>query len=174
MKWSITLLTLLTLPLLFNSVPLEVLRLKTFDALVPEQNATGHFTILNITEEDLDAKGGYPLPRQDLAKIHKDIMDAGAYGVGWVMLFPHADRMGGDDAFASELSKSASVIAMPEISNGLYPNTVGTVIKGPIVSLPKAQGFLENIEPLKQSASQGAISAPVDVDNLVRRIPLLQ
>ena len=174
MKWSLVLLSLLTLPLLFNAVPLEVLRLKTFDALVPEQNATGHFTILNITEEDLDAKGGYPLPRQDLAKIHKDIMDAGAYGVGWVMLFPHADRMGGDDEFALELSKSASVIAMPEISNGLYPATVGTVIKGPIVSLPKAQGFLENIEPLKQSANQGAISAPVDIDNLVRRIPLLQ
>ena len=174
MKWSTILLALLTLPLLFNAVPLEVLRLKTFDALVPEQNATGHFTILNITEEDLDNMGGYPLPRQDLAKIHKDIMDAGAYGVGWVMLFPHADRMGGDGEFALELSKSASVIAMPEVNNNNYPKTVGTVIKGPIVSLPKAQGFLENIEPLKQSASQGAISAPVDVDNLVRRIPLLQ
>ena len=174
MKWSTILLSLLTLPLFFNAVPLEVLRLKTFDALVSEQNATGHFTILNITEEDLDAKGGYPLPRQDLAKIHKDIMDAGAYGVGWVMLFPHADRMGGDNEFALELSKSASVIAMPEVSNGVYPKTHGTVIKGPIVSLPKAQGFLQNIEPLKQSASQGAISAPVDIDNLVRRIPLLQ
>jgi CHASE2 domain-containing sensor protein len=67
MKWSSLLLALLTLPLLFNSVPLEVLRLKTFDALVPEQNPTGHFTILNITEQDLDEMGGYPLPRQDLA-----------------------------------------------------------------------------------------------------------
>jgi hypothetical protein len=38
MKWSSLLLALLTLPLLFNSVPLEVLRLKTFDALVPEQS----------------------------------------------------------------------------------------------------------------------------------------
>jgi len=174
MKWSTILLGLLTLPLLFNAVPLEVLRLKTFDALVAQQEPTGHFKILNITEEDLDKMGGYPLPRQDLASIHKKIMDAGAYGVGWVMLFPHADRLGGDDEFALELSKSASVIAMPEISNGVYPATHGTVIKGPIVSLPKAQGFLENIEPLKQSASQGAISAPVDVDNLVRRIPLLQ
>ena len=174
MKWAITLLTLLTLPLLFNSVPLEVLRLKTFDALVQEQSPTGHFTILNIDETFLDEQGGYPLPRKTLAKIHNDLIEAGAYGVGWVMLFPHADRLGGDDAFALELSKSASVIAMPEVNNGNYPKTVGTVIKGPIVSLPKAQGFLENIEPLKQSANQGAISAPVDVDNLVRRIPLLQ
>ena len=101
-------------------------------------------------------------------------MDAGALGVGWVMLFPHPDRMGGDDEFSIQLANSPSVIAMPEIPNGLYPPTVGTVIKGPIVSLPKAQGFLENIDVLKQSANQGAISAPVDVDNLVRRIPLLQ
>ena len=174
MKWAITLLTLLTLPLLFNSVPLEVLRLKTFDALVQEQSPTGHFTILNIDETFLDEQGGYPLPRETLAKIHNDLIEAGAYGVGWVMLFPHADRLGGDDAFSKALQSSPSVIAMPEVNNGNYPKTVGTVIKGPIVSLPKAQGFLENIEPLKQSANQGAISAPVDVDNLVRRIPLLQ
>jgi adenylate cyclase len=174
MKWSIGLLSLLTIPLLYNALPLEVLRLKTFDALVQEQSPTGHFTILNIDETFLDEQGGYPLPRETLAKIHNDILEAGAYGVGWVMLFPHADRLGGDDAFSKALQSSPSVIAMPEVNNGNYPKTVGTVIKGPIVSLPKAQGFLENIEPLKQSANQGAISAPVDVDNLVRRIPLLQ
>ena len=174
MKWAITLLTLLTLPLLFNSVPLEVLRLKTFDALVTTPEPTGYFTILNIDEQFLDDQGGYPLPRETLAKIHNDIINKGALGVGWVMLFPHADRMGGDDEFSKALQSSPSVIAMPEVSNGVYPKTHGTVIKGPTVSLPKAQGFLENIEPLKQSASQGAISAPVDVDNLVRRIPLLQ
>jgi adenylate cyclase len=174
MKWAITLLTLLTLPLLFNLAPLEVMRLKTFDALVTTPEPTGYFTILNIDEQFLDEQGGYPLPRDTLAKIHKDIMDAGALGVGWVMLFPHPDRLGGDDAFALELSKSPSVIAMPEVANNSYPSTVGTVIKGPIISLPKAQGFLENIDVLKQSAGQGAISAPVDVDNLVRRIPLLQ
>ena len=174
MKWAFTLLGLLTLPLLFNLVPLEVLRLKTFDALVQEQSPTGYFTILNIDETFLDEQGGYPLPRETLAKIHNDIMEAGAYGVGWVMLFPHPDRMGGDDEFSKALQSSASVIAMPEVANGLYPPTHGTVIKGPIVSLPKAQGFLENIDVLKQSANQGAISAPVDVDNLVRRIPLLQ
>ena len=138
MKWSSLLLALLTLPLLFNSVPLEVLRLKTFDAFVPQQNPTGHFTILNITEQDLDEMGGYPLPRQDLAKIHNKILEAGAYGVGWVMLFPHEDRMGGDIEFAKALQSSASVIAMPEVDNGLYPETHGTVIVGPDVVIPQA------------------------------------
>ena len=174
MKWAITLLSLLTLPLLFNLAPLEVMRLKTFDALVTTPSPTGHFTILNIDEQFLDEQGGYPLPRETLAKIHKDIINAGALGVGWVMLFPHPDRLGGDKAFSISLSQSRSVIAMPEISNGLYPDTVGTVIKGPIVSLPKAQGFLQNIDILKQAANQGSVSAPVDIDNLVRQLPLLQ
>ena len=113
MKWAITLLTLLTLPLLFNSVPLEVLRLKTFDALVTTPEPTGYFTILNIDEQFLDEQGGYPLPRETLAKIHNDIMNKGALGVGWVMLFPHADRMGGDDEFALELSKSCLLYTSP-------------------------------------------------------------
>ena len=66
------------------------------------------------------------------------ILEAGAYGVGWVMLFPHEDRMGGDIEFAKALQSSASVIAMPEVNNNNFPATHGTVIKGPTVSLPKA------------------------------------
>ena len=174
MKWSLPLIGLLTLPLLFNAVPLQVLKLKTFDAFIETPDPTGYFSILNITEEDLDAEGGYPLPRESLAKIHTDLLANGAMGVGWVMLFPHPDRLGGDDKFAIALSSSPSVIGMPEVNNGLYPATHGTVIKGVDVKLPKASGFLENIEVLKGSASQGAISANVDVDNLVRQLPLLQ
>tara|TARA_S200002703_G_scaffold2629_1_gene4060 strand:- start:554 stop:2290 length:1737 start_codon:yes stop_codon:yes gene_type:complete len=174
MKWSFSLLALLCVPLLFNSVPLEILRLKTFDTFVQTPEPTGYFSILNITEQDLNDEGGYPLPRQRLADIHNQLLEAGALGVGWVMLFPHPDRLGGDDAFSIALQSSPSVIGMPELDNGLYPATHGTVIKGPDVNLPKAGGFIENITTFKESAGQGAISAPVDVDNLVRRIPLLQ
>jgi len=174
MKWSLPLIGLLTLPLLFNAVPLQVLKLKTFDAFIETPDPTGYFSILNITEEDLDAEGGYPLPRESLAKIHTKLLEKGAMGVGWVMLFPHPDRLGGDEEFATALINSPSVIGMPEVNNGLYPATHGTVIKGVDVEIPKAAGFLENIEVLKRSASQGAISANVDVDNLVRQLPLLQ
>ena len=174
MKWATAFIGLLCLPLIFNVTPLETLRLKTFDYLIEEQNSTGHFSILNITEEDLDNMGGYPLPRQKLAEIHNKLIEAGAYGVGWVMLFPHEDRLGGDTEFAKALQSSPSVIAMPEVNNGLYPETHGTVILGPDVTIPEAKGFLENIDILKQSSTQGTISVPVDVDNLVRQIPLLQ
>jgi len=173
-KYASLLLGLLTLPLLFNFAPLEVLRLKTFDALVQTPEPSGHFTILNITEEDVQLKGGYPFPRQDLANIHIDLLNKGALGVGWVILFPQDDRFDGDKIFADVLSYAPSVLAMPEFDNGMYPETHGTVILGPDVDLPKAKGFLQNIKPLSKSATQGAVSAPVDVDNLVRRLPLLQ
>ena len=173
-KYASLLLGLLTLPLLFNFAPLEVLRLKTFDALVQTPEPSGHFTILNITEEDVQLKGGYPFPRQDLASIHLELLNKGALGVGWVILFPQQDRFGGDKIFSDVLSYAPSVLAMPEFDNGMYPETHGTVILGPDVELPKAKGFLQNIRPLSNSATQGAVSAPVDVDNLVRRLPLLQ
>ena len=174
MKWASLLLGILTLPLLFNFGPLEVMRLKTFDALVTTPEPSGYFTILNITEEDVQEGGGYPFPRADLADIHIDLLNEGALGVGWVILFPQPDRLGGDEEFANALQWRHTVLAMPEFDNGIYPETHGTVILGPDVSLPQAKGFLENIPELKEVSIQGAVSAPVDVDNLVRRLPLLQ
>jgi len=150
------------------------MRLKTFDYFVETPEPTGYFTILNIDEDYLDEQGGYPLPRQTLADINLQLLQKGALGVGWVMLFPHPDRLGGDKAFAEILSLAPSVIAMPEVPNNLYPETHGTVILGPDVTLPQAQGFLENIPLLKEASAQGAVSVPVDVDNLVRQIPLIQ
>jgi adenylate cyclase len=165
---------LLTLPLLFNVTPLEVMRLKTFDAFVQTPEPSGNFVILNITEEDVQERGGYPFPRQDLAEIHRQLINEGALGVGWVILFPQPDRFGGDYIFKQMLSYAPSVLAMPEFDNGEYPKTHGTVILGPDVDLPKAKGFLQNIPELQEVSAQGAVSAPVDVDNLIRRIPLLQ
>ncbi len=174
MKWASLLLFLLTLPLIFNAPPLEILRLKTFDALVKTPEPTGYFTILNIDEEFIDQQGGYPLPRQTLADIHLKLLQQGALGVGWTILFPHPDRLGGDEVFAEMLGLAPSVIAMPEVNNNKYPQTHGTVILGPDVNLVHASGFLENIQVLKDSAAQGAVSVPVDIDNLVRQIPLIQ
>ena len=174
MRWASLLLGLLTLPLLFNVTPLEVMRLKTFDAFIETPEPSGNFVILNITEEDVQKQGGYPFPRQDLAEIHRQLINEGALGIGWVILFPQKDRFGGDKVFSQMLGYAPSVLAMPEFDNGEYPKTHGTVILGPDVNLPKAKGFLQNIPELQEVSAQGAVSAPVDVDNLIRRIPLLQ
>jgi len=172
-KLILPILITLALPLVFQSIPTEILKLKTFDALVKEQKPSGNFVILNISEEDVRKRGGFPFPRRDLAQIQIDLINEGAIGIGWALSFSEADRFGGDDAFAQTLGYLPSVLAMFETPNGQYPKTVGTVIKGDEVGGIPTAGVVENIDVLKEQSFQGIATAPVDVDNLVRRIPLL-
>ena len=172
-KLFICLFTLLSLPLIFQSQPTEILKLKFFDAFVAAKEPSNFFTILNLDEQFIADEGGWPLPRQRLAEIHVDILNAGALGVGWVISFPQPDRMGGDEVFAEVLGYGGSVLAMFENPNGIYPKTSGTVLLGPDVGGMMSQGVVQNIDVLKLSADQGIATAPVDVDQLVRRIPLL-
>ena len=166
-------LIILILPLVFQSTPTEILKLKIFDALVTEQEPSGNFVVLNITEEDVAKEGGWPFPRQTLAQIQIDLINAGAMGVGWVIAFPQEDRMGGDEVFAQTLGYAPSVLAMFENDNGEYPKTTGTIIKGNDVGGMLTPGVVQNINILQNNANQGIATAPVDIDNLVRRIPLL-
>ena len=160
-------------PVTFEVELLEVLKLKTFDALVTKQEPSGNFTILNITEEDVEAEGGYPFPRKRLAEIQIQLLEAGAIGVGWVISFPHPDRMGGDAEFAEALSYAPSVLPLFEVNNKLYPKTTGTVIMGEDIGGYEVQGVLNNIEVLSAVANSGIAVAQTDVDNLIRRLPLL-
>ena len=164
---------LLSLPLIFQSTPTEILKLRTFDALVKQQEPSGNFVILNITEEDVEAQGGYPFPRRTLAQIQVDLINAGAIGVGWVISFPQADRMGGDQVFSTTLGYAPSVLAMFEDNSGNYPKPTGTVVKGNDVRAIVSMGVKENLNTLKDNTLQGLAIAPTEVDLLVRRIPLL-
>ena len=174
-KWiSFVSIGALCLPLLFNWQALEVLKLKTFDALVQTPDPSGWFVTLDITEEDVALAGGWPYPRKDLARIQLDLLEAGALGVGWVVAFPQADRFGGDQAFADALAQGPSVIATFE-GGSSYAPTTGTVILGdgePIHGI-ESQGVIGNVSVLTDSAYQGLAVARTDVDNLVRRLPLL-
>jgi adenylate cyclase len=172
-KLLLPILAILSIPLVFQSTPTEILKLKIFDALITKQEPSGNFVILNITEQDVAKEGGWPFPRQTLAQIQIDLINAGAIGVGWVIAFPQADRMGGDEVFSQTLGYAPSVLAMFENDNGEYPKTTGTIIKGNDVGGMLTPGVVQNINILQNNANQGIATAPVDIDNLVRRIPLL-
>lgn len=75
-------LLVLLIPLLFQAYPLQILKLQTFDTFVKKYDPSGNFAILNITQEDIFKSGGWPFPRQELAQIHVDLLNAGAIGVG--------------------------------------------------------------------------------------------
>ena len=172
-KYILLILIVLSLPLVLRSTPTEVLKLRTFDALTVTPEASGNFTILSITEDDVEREGGYPFPRKRLGEIHKSIMDKGALGVGWVISFPQRDRLGGDVDFGVELSSGPSVIAMFENGKGIYPKPTGTVIKGEDVGGIFTTGIKKNLRVLSFAALEGVAIAPTEIDNLVRRIPLL-
>tara|TARA_B100001093_G_scaffold192641_2_gene185168 strand:- start:2469 stop:4214 length:1746 start_codon:yes stop_codon:yes gene_type:complete len=173
-KLIFIILPILLAPLVFKANFVEVIKLRTFDALVKEYDQSGFFTILNITEEDVAREGGYPLPRQRLAEIHIELLQKGALGVGWVLAFPQPDRLGGDEAFAEALCYGGSVLAMFEDASANYPTTSGTVILGNNnIAGIQSTGVVQNIDILKDCSNQGIAIAPTELDNLVRRIPLM-
>jgi len=151
----------------------ETLKLKTFDVFVEKKEPSGNFVILDITDQDVRDRGGYPFPRKDLAQIQVDLINKGALGVGWVISFVDADRFGGDQIFADYLNYIPTVVATFETDNNLKPPTTGTVILGQDVYGIEARGYIPNIELIKKNVQEGLVSAPVDIDNLVRKIPLL-
>jgi adenylate cyclase len=166
-------LIILALPLLFQSTPTEILKLKVFDAFTKTPPESGNFVILNITENDVEREGGWPLPRERLAQITLEILGKGALGVGYAISFPQADRFGGDESFGRSLGYAPSVIAMFEDGKGQYPKPTGTVIKGNDIGGIESQGVKENFSLLTTDTLQGLAIAPTEVDQLVRRIPLL-
>tara|TARA_R110002020_G_scaffold94021_1_gene226621 strand:+ start:456 stop:2231 length:1776 start_codon:yes stop_codon:yes gene_type:complete len=174
-KSIIPLILILSLPLIFQSTPTEILKLKIFDTFVQTPEPSPYFTILNITEEDIEREGGYPLPRKRLAEIQIDLINSGAIGVGWVISFPQADRLGGDEVFAESLNYIPSVLATFENDNNIFPETTGTVILGDDIGGYYSRGVVKNISLLTegQYVFEGVSSAPTDIDNLVRRLPLL-
>jgi len=163
---------ILALPLLFQLYPLQILKLQTFDTFVKKHEPSGNFVILNITQEDIQKSGGWPFPRQELAKIHMDILNAGAMGVGWVISLPNPDRFGGDETFLMALDYSPSILAMFEYDNGNFPPTSGTVLLGENINGIMAKGVVQN-DQLFTNVPQGLSTAPTEIDNLVRRMPLL-
>ena len=174
-KRFLPLILILSLPLLFELKPYEILKLKTFDSLIPKQLPSGYFTVLNITDDDINREGGYPLSRQRLSEINAQVIKKGAIGVGWVVTFPNKGRLSvnGDQAFANSLAQIPSVLAMFENDKGIYPNTTGTVILGNDVGGTLATGVTQNIPVLAESTNQGIAVARPEIDSLVRRLPLL-
>jgi len=173
-KFVVLLMAALATPLIYQVSIVEIIKLRTFDAFIEPKEQTGNIVLLNITEEDLEKQGQWPWSREELGILHVELLNKGATSVSWVVSFPEKDRLGGDEVFAEALSYYPSVLAMFETENWKdIPTTEGTVILGDEVGGIEAKGVKQNIPMLRENALQGIVSAPVDVDNLLRRMPLL-
>jgi|TARA_R110002153_G_scaffold236325_2_gene390469 adenylate cyclase len=159
----------------------EQLRLNTFDTYIKTitQRESTRVILLNLGEDSLSVMGQYPFPREVYAQMISDLRGASAGLVGFTIMFPEADRFGGDEIFASWVKNNGIILAQDADENGNSKSApyVGTAIFGtgnPLDWAIRYKGLVTNIPEIEAGAwGHGLINAMPEVDGLVRRIPLI-
>ena len=179
MKILLSILATLLFLRVIDPWPVETLRLKYFDALLtisdPVQSET--ISLYNIDEAALVEGGQWPWPRQQLAELNRELLDSGAAAVVYSVLFPEADRFGGDAEFAESMAQmptflSAVATADTDRQDGwqIGVATLGEVHENAI----NYPGILPNVSVLQEAAvGTGVVNTAPEVDGLVRRVPMV-
>jgi adenylate cyclase len=160
---------------------LQQIRLTVFDQYInslPEQESD-QIILLNIGEESLGEFGQYPFPRQQYAQLISDLRNANAGMIGFTIMFPEADRFGGDEVFASWVKDNGIILSQDADNSGRSAKApyVGTAVFGtgdPLNHVIRYKGLVTNIPEIEAGAwGHGLINAMPEVDGVVRRIPLI-
>ena len=171
---------LLTVIKVVDPTPLQSLRLQTFDALqtLDEVKQSDEVVIINIGEKSLQQWGQWPWPRQNFAQLIHDIRQKNGGMIGLTVMFPEADRFGGDEVLASWIKGNGVILSQTPSTRGvrsLGPH-IGTGTIGPL----PAQDFLlswpnlvTNIPTLEQHAEGiGVLASAPQPDLVTRTYPL--
>jgi adenylate cyclase len=109
-----------------------------------------------------------------------DLRNANAGMIGFTIMFPEADRFGGDEVFGSWINGNGIILAQDADENGRsskapYVGYATFGYSGNILDLTyRYKGLITNIEELeKHSWGVGLLNGAPEVDNQTRRIPLL-
>jgi len=160
----------------------EELRLSIFDQYIQSLpiEQSNDIVLLNIGEESLEQFGQYPWPRQYYAQMISDLRNANAGMIGFTIMFPEADRFGGDEVFASWVKDNGIILAQDADENGRSEKApyVGYATFGyagdPLDFTYRYKGLVTNIESLESGAwGAGLLNGAPEVDNVTRRIPLM-
>jgi adenylate cyclase len=180
--WTTAILFIGLLSLRVIDLPLiEQLRLNTFDSYIRtmHERESSKVVLLNVGEDALSVHGQYPFPRHIYAQMISDLRNANAGYIGFTIMFPEVDRLGGDEVFASWVKDNGIILAQDADSRGKSSQApyVGTAIFGtgdPLDWVIKYDGLVTNIPQIEEGAwGHGLINAMPEVDGLVRRIPLI-
>jgi len=178
-KHSLVVLVLFLSLRVFDPWPVETVRLKAFDTLfsLGDPVISEYLATYDIDEDALAEKGQWPWPRQDLAKLNDELLAAGAAAVVYTVLFPEADRFGGDQEFAESMQRlptflSAAATTDTSRQEGWH---IGVATMGPVMERALGYpGILPNVPILQESAAgTGVVNTAPEVDGLVRRVPML-
>ncbi len=163
-----------------DPVLVEQLRLNSFDQYIQSlPDKESDVVLLSFGEETLATYGQYPFPRHTYAQLISDLRNANAGMIAFTIMFPEADRFGGDEVFISWVNNNGVILAQDASSRGRSDTApyVGTATLGEGDAydfVPKYSGLVTNIKELEEAAwGVGLINAGKEVDNITRRIPLL-
>ena len=179
---SITLCITLLGVRIYDPQLVEEFRLSIFDQYIqslPVEHSND-IVLINIGEKSLEKYGQYPWPRQYYAQMISDLRNANAGMIGFTIMFPEADRFGGDEVFASWVKDNGIILSQDADSEGRsekapYVGYATFGYSGNVLDLTyRYGGLITNIESLESNAwGAGLLNGAPEVDNVTRRIPLM-
>jgi len=177
----LALLTLLIGIRVIDPEPVERVRLISFDSKINSipETQSDQIVLLNIGEKALEVNGQWPWPRQYFAQMISDLRNANAGIIGITVMYPEADRFGGDEVFTSWVKGNGIVLSQVPSARGRSDVApyVGTAVLGegdPYDFAYEYSNLVTNIPALEEVAEGvGMVNSTVEVDNLVRRMPLI-
>jgi adenylate cyclase len=182
---GLVLVVLLALLRLADPLPVASIRDMGFDfyqRLQPRAGADSPVRVVDIDDASLARLGQWPWPRATLATLTSRLTELGAASIGYDVLFPERDRLGGDNdaSFAGAL-KAGNVALGFSVSPGAPRLTLtpkaGIAVSGsdPASSLPPITGAVAPIPALAEAAAGlGGLSLSAeDSAGTVRRVPML-
>lgn len=137
-----------------------------------ERAAPDSVTIVAIDDDTVAKRGGYPMPRADLAALVEAIarLDPRVIAVDLLLIDRGNDQ--GDAALAQVLGKRPTVIA----SAAVFPDAtqlMETDESGLLARLPRAEKFLLPLQSFSDHAAVGAVNLTTDKSGTPRGAPLL-
>ena len=148
--WAVYLtLTILIGIYILNPILLQSARLNTFDfyQTFSKNYESKSIILLDISDKALNKQGQWPWKRDLLGRAVVNAYRNGAALVILQVVFPHKDRLGGDEIFLKMISK--------------YP-----------VILTETNDVKNLISISRKALAIGNVSVPVDIDGTIRKLPL--
>jgi len=179
---SITLCITLLGVRIYDPQLVEEFRLSVFDQYIQSLpvEQSNDIVLINIGEKSLEKYGQYPWPRQYYAQMISDLRNANAGMIGFTIMFPEADRFGGDEVFASWIKDNGIILSQDADSSGRaskapYVGYATFGYSGDVLQLVyRYGGLITNIDELESMAwGAGLLNGAPEVDNVTRRIPLM-
>ena len=135
-----------------------------------ERPATDLLTIVAIDDDTAAKKGGYPLPRTELARLVEEIARFEPRVIALDMLLVDRGSDAGDAALAHALKKRPSVIAVAAVFQEAI-QSIDAKDNSALARLPRAERFLFPLKPFADQAASGVVNLNTDASGTPRGAP---